>query len=161
LLSVLSSLIVIAAVGALIYTLKRWQSLPQSERASFAKKALLYGSAVVVLVLVVSGRAHWLMGVLAALLALAGRAAQFAQYIPMFKKMMGDEPAASQAGSVATAPNGMSKQQAADILGVDLSAQSDDVRMAHKRLIQKLHPDRGGSDALAKQINLAKDVLLG
>ncbi|MFT6725558.1 MAG: hypothetical protein ACJARN_002428 [Arenicella sp.] len=156
-----SSLIVIAAVGALIYAFKRWQSLPEPERASVAKKTVLYSAAAVVLGLVVSGRAHWLMGVLAALLTLFGRVAQFAQYLPMFKKMMGEEPAASQAGPVATTEKGMSRQQAADILAVDIDAEYDDVRMAHKRLMQKMHPDRGGSDALAKQINLAKDILLG
>ncbi|MGK0375362.1 MAG: flagellar biosynthesis component FlhA [Arenicella sp.] len=156
-----SSLIVIVAVGVIIYGVKRWQSLPESERASFAKKAVIYAAAAVVLGLVASGRAHWLMGVLAGLLALAGRLAQFSQYMPMFKKMMGDEPEPSQAGSLASSKQGMTKQAAADILGIDVLAQPDDVRMAHKRLIQKMHPDRGGSDALAKQINLAKDVLLG
>ena len=54
----------------------------------------------------------------------------------------------------------MNKQQAAEILGIDVDASVEDVRSAHKRLMQKMHPDRGGSDALAKQINLAKDVLL-
>lgn len=157
----LSSLLVIAAIGALIFGVKRWQSLPEADKASFAKKSLLYGTAGIVLALVFSGKAHWLMGVLAALLALAGRVAQFAQYAPLFKKMMGEEPKAPPSGSVAAAGLGMSKQDAADILGVDLSTEPEDVRMAHKRLMQKMHPDRGGSDALAKQINQAKEVLLG
>ncbi len=154
------SLLVIAAVGALLFAIKRWQSLPESERAAFARKAFIYGGAAMILGLVLAGKAHWLMGVLAALLALAGRVAQFAQYIPLFKKLLGDEEAPSQSGSVAATKKGMSRQEAADILGVDINSDADDVRTAHKRLMQKIHPDRGGSDALAKQINLAKDVLL-
>lgn len=155
------SLLVIAALGAFIYALKRWQSLPEAERSDFAKKALLYGSAAAVLGLVASGRAHWLMGLLAGLLAVAGRVAQLSQYAPMFKKMMGEEAEQSHAGAAGASQHDMSKQAAADVLGVDVNAKPDDIRMAHKRLMQKMHPDRGGSDALAKQINLAKDVLLG
>ena len=156
-----SSFIVIAAVAALIYAVKRWNSLPKEERASFARKALLYGGAAAVLGLVVAGRAHWLMGILAALLALAGRAAQFAQYIPMFRKVFGSENLTNSTSDQNSSPQvPMSQQDAADILGVEPSASSDEVRAAHKSLIQKLHPDRGGSDALAKQINTAKDILL-
>ena len=103
------------------------------------------------------------MGVLAALLALAGRLAQLAQFAPMFKKIFGDANAAPNSSSnTGQAPNTnhMSRQQAAELLGVEVTASDADIRMAHKRLMQKIHPDRGGSDALAKQINLAKDLLL-
>jgi len=55
---------------------------------------------------------------------------------------------------------GMSKQEAADVLGVALDADKKTISTAHKRLMQRLHPDRGGSDYLAAKINQAKDVLL-
>lgn len=156
-----SSLIIIAAIVALIYASKRWNSLPEEERVSFAKKALLYGGAAAILGLVVAGRAHWLMGVLAGLLALAGRAAQLAQYVPMFKKIFGEERMANNGAGHSSMPQStMSQQDAADILGVEPSASPEEVRAAHKNLMQKIHPDRGGSDALAKQINMAKDILL-
>lgn len=51
-------------------------------------------------------------------------------------------------------------KQAADVLGVPLTADEKSVRAAHKRLMKTAHPDRGGSEYLAQQINAAKDVLL-
>ncbi|MEE9446772.1 MAG: DnaJ domain-containing protein [Arenicellales bacterium] len=57
------------------------------------------------------------------------------------------------------ANSGMSLTQAYEILGLDENASLDEVKTAHKRLIQKLHPDRGGSSYLATQINTAKDKI--
>jgi hypothetical protein len=49
--------------------------------------------------------------------------------------------------------------QAYEILGLPKSASKDEVVKAHKRLMQRIHPDRGGSDYLAAKINAAKDQL--
>ena len=157
-----SSLLVVVIVGGALFGVHRWRALPVEERAAFAKKGAIYGAAIIVLALVLAGKAHWLMGVLAALLALLGRAVQFAQYAPLFKKFMGTEGSTQQnssESSIATTTS-MSRKVAADILGVDTSANSEEVKAAHKRLMQKIHPDRGGTDALAKQINQAKEALL-
>ena len=54
----------------------------------------------------------------------------------------------------------MSRAEALRVLGLDPGATRDDVLAAHRRLMQRLHPDRGGSDYLAARINEAKDVLL-
>ena len=55
----------------------------------------------------------------------------------------------------------MSKKDALQILGLDEGTSNDEIIKSHKRLIQRLHPDRGGSDYLAAKINAAKDRLLG
>ena len=54
----------------------------------------------------------------------------------------------------------MAVPQALQILGLEPDASRAAIVEAHRRLIQKLHPDRGGSSYLAAQINRAKDILL-
>ncbi len=54
----------------------------------------------------------------------------------------------------------MTREEALEILGLNTNPTREEIVSAHKRLIQKLHPDRGGSPALAKKINTAKEALL-
>ncbi|MEY4361839.1 MAG: hypothetical protein RL391_1145 [Actinomycetota bacterium] len=54
----------------------------------------------------------------------------------------------------------MSREEAARLLGVELTASSDLVRMARRRLALHAHPDRGGDPVEMSRINAACDVLL-
>lgn len=66
-----------------------------------------------------------------------------------------------QRGSAPAGPGRMGREEAFAVLGLKPGASDKEIVAAHRRLMQKFHPDRGGSDDLAARINRAKDILLG
>ncbi|WP_020410372.1 hypothetical protein [Hahella ganghwensis] len=64
------------------------------------------------------------------------------------------------AGREAGAGEAMTVEDAKDVLGLDGDVSRQQVIEAHRRLMQRFHPDRGGSNYLAAKINEAKKKLL-
>jgi hypothetical protein len=54
----------------------------------------------------------------------------------------------------------MSCAEAYQILGLSPGATAVEIQAAYRRLMQRLHPDHGGSAYLAAQLNRARDLLL-
>ncbi len=159
---------IIIAIAALTiaFLLWRWFKTQYAVKGRpFAVKAFIATAAIVLIALAAAGRIHWLGAILASLLAairfalpLLIRSLPFLQSLRQSQQQYQQQQ--NQQSNQKSAASNMTRAEALAILGLDDSATENDIIQAHRKLIQKLHPDRGGNEYLATQLNLAKDVLL-
>ena len=114
-------------------------------------------------VLAATGKLNWLTALLGGIAAMIPRLLGYAKYLPFISRLYAQtrQQQHQQHQQARQNNKGISKEEALDILGLKPGASKDEILAAHKRMMQKVHPDRGGSDNLAAQINKAKDTLLG
>ena len=67
---------------------------------------------------------------------------------------------AGQTSSGVDHPAGLGLSEAYQMLGLQPGASHEEIQAAYRRLIQRLHPDHGGSAYLASCLNRARELLL-
>lgn len=157
-------LIVFAAILALTAFVVLIRLLWISARPSKTGTAVTLAAAALIVglaILAATGRLHWLAAVGAAIVPFLRRGFGLIRYLPWIRDLY--RHSRNQNGSrsgAASRGSAMSPAEAREVLGLGTHPTRDEVIAAHRRLMQKLHPDRGGSTFLAKQLNEAKQVLL-
>lgn len=170
----MSRLLIIIAVIAIAYVV--WFKIKKAKGAE-KKKLMIWsiaaGAIAILGFLAVTGRLTFITAAITGLIAMLPKAMQLLRYLPILNHF---RQQAKNSGQQQTGPgqngqgqnrqasrnsNVMSAKQAREILGLKEDAGKEEIIMAHKRMMQKVHPDRGGSDYLAAQINQAKETLLG
>jgi hypothetical protein len=153
-------------LGLVLLGLLYWALLPQSvaTRQTIHRWAIRLGLVGVILLLLRLGL-PWLamvgtvlLGALRYLGPVAGR------LLPLWIVERVVSNTAARGNATRTQQPGrsqdMTRARALQVLDLPESASRDDVLRAHRELIKRLHPDRGGSSYLAAEVNRARDVLL-
>lgn len=158
-------LLPILIVILIIWAFKYARQLPPPQKRKFLLKVGLILTVIGVAALTISGRMHWVGAVLAACIPLAGRGINLAmRLMPLWlarKKNTQQEPEPDKTQSKShNHSNSMSKSEAMEVLGLAQAYSKEDIVEAHRKLMQRVHPDRGGSDHLAAKVNQAKETLI-
>ena len=160
-------LAVVVLIGVMWFLGWYNRATPQQRNRSL-RSIFLYAIGIVILVLVLTGRIPWLFAIISAAVPWISRAMTARRawkFFDNFRKSRGNHQQQSSApdgpgGPGSNTSGNIDLAESYKILGLEPGATQQEIIEAHRKLMNKIHPDRGGSDYLASRINQAKEALL-
>ena len=153
-------IILIAVIGIALIL---WHKISKANGPERKKLVIwsIIGSIVVILgLLAVTGHLNVITAAIAGGVALLPKLLSLARYLPFINRLYTQHNQQRGQTPPKRSAQSMSTDEAMEVLALKPGYSDDDVIQAHRRMMQKAHPDRGGSDYLASKINTAKDTLL-
>jgi len=148
----------LVAIAGVMWYLAWYQKATPSQRNQSLRNVLLYGVGIALLLLVITGRIPWLFAIFSAAVPWISRAMTARNLWKRFQKAS-EQPNSSQEQQNRSIDS-MTKEEAFEILGLNSDASKEEIIATHRKLMSKIHPDKGGTDYLARSINQAREVLL-
>lgn len=138
------------ALGVALFLAWMWTRSEVIRRGGWRVAAGLFAVVLVVVGAAVTIKGEWWVGLpLVALSLLSAGGAR-----------LNRRPRTAGSAPPPEASSGMTAAEARSILGVEADASPAEIRAAYTRLMQRAHPDKGGTTGLAAQLNAARDRLL-
>lgn len=159
-------IVILLALVLAVLMLPGFMKLPAELRSKRLKQLAWVAIALILLVLMLSGKLSGLLAIFGVIFAFLVRSMPLIlRYAPQLHRIWLQFKAGNQQyerpGPGSSQQAGMTTTKAFEVLGLTPGATEEEIIQAHRKLISRFHPDRGGSDYLAAQINQAKKTLLG